>query len=150
MTGQNGKKKKMSPWTGNVKRASDKLNTQQHTSIQAAWVPLAGGALEQRSWSGDQRACLSGLSLSPTTVTKLGAQCQELSGSGCHLSGGQPDHKEHWLRASELTLDHQLAIIFSKICTLCTDWLKVYNTIPEEGVMFYTHFPQLLGSLVIR
>ncbi|KAA8586082.1 hypothetical protein FQN60_007651 [Etheostoma spectabile] len=68
---------------------------EQCTSIQAAGVPLAGRALEQRSRSVDQRAGLSALSLSPAAVAELGAQRQELPGSGDHLGGGQPTDTDH-------------------------------------------------------
>lgn len=127
--------------------------TEVCTSIQAAWVPLAGRALEQRSWSVNQRARLSGLSLSATTVAKLRAQCQELPWSGGHLSRGQSDQKKN--------IDTDLVIwpwvsppcIYNKIATtLSFGKLTQENNIniwPEEGVMFYTHFPQLLGSFVI-
>lgn len=69
------------------------LTHREPTSIQTAWVPLTGGALEQRSCSVNQRARLSGLNLSPTTVAKLGAQCQEFSCGGGHLSSSHPNHK---------------------------------------------------------
>lgn len=43
------------------------------TSVQAAGVPLAGGALEERRRPGDQRTGLLGLGLGPTAVAELGA-----------------------------------------------------------------------------